>query len=150
VRSLFNSSVVRCAASLLLALGAGLARAADSSSVFKPAVVGVRGAEIYSRICQGCHMPQGQGADGAGHYPKLADNPALASWQYVALTVLDGRKGMPSFGLPAGDNLDRIAVHLSDEQVADVVNYVRTHFGNTYKDRVTASQIAGLRHPPVP
>jgi len=32
-------------------------------------------------------MPQGVGA-GAGHYPKLASDPALASWQYVAMTVL--------------------------------------------------------------
>jgi hypothetical protein len=28
-----------------------------------------------------------------------------------------------------------------------VVNYVRGHFGNKYKDKVTVSQIAGLPHP---
>jgi mono/diheme cytochrome c family protein len=38
-------------------------------------------------------------------------------------------------------------VHLSDEQVADVVNYVRSHFGNKYKANVTAGQVATLPHP---
>jgi hypothetical protein len=28
-----------------------------------------------------------------------------------------------------------------------VINYVRSHFGNKYKDKVTASQIAKLPHP---
>ena len=37
--------------------------------------------------------------------------------------------------------------HLSDAQIADVVNYVRSHFGNTYKPQVTAKQIAALPHP---
>ena len=35
-------------------------------------------------------MPEAQGAVGAGHYPKLAGDVALVSWQYVALTVLNG------------------------------------------------------------
>ncbi|MEA3132847.1 MAG: hypothetical protein QOG17_693 [Gammaproteobacteria bacterium] len=105
------------------------------------------GAEIYSRICQGCHMPGAQGAIGAGHYPKLAGNPALVSWQYVALTVLHGRKGMPAFGLPKGEVVDFLAVQLSDAEVADVVNYVRSNFGNHYKGSITAKQVAALPHP---
>ncbi len=32
---------------------------------------------------------------------------------------------------------------MSDEQVADVVNYVRTHFGNDYRDRVSAAAVTG-------
>ena len=96
-------------------------------------------------------MAQGEGAIGAGHYPKLASNLTLASWQYVALTVLEGRNDMPAFGAPANMVWDGPpgfnVVHLSDAQVADVVNYVRSHFGNTYKDRVAASDVAKLHHP---
>ena len=92
-------------------------------------------------------MPQGQGASGAGHYPKLAGDPGLASWQFVAVTVLGGRNGMPAFGLPADGQTDRFAVQLNDQQVADVVNYVRTHFGNHYKDKATAVAVAKLPHP---
>jgi len=34
---------------------------------------------------------------------------------------------------------------MTDLQVADVVNYVRTHFGNKYKDSLTAADIKPLR-----
>ena len=107
-----------------------------------------KGAEVYSHICQGCHMPAGQGAVGAGAYPKLASNPTLASWQYIAVTVLNGRKAMPPFGItPNAHVVGNRATSLSDAQIADVVNYVRSHFGNRYKDKVTAEQVAALPHP---
>jgi mono/diheme cytochrome c family protein len=139
--------MVRRLTALLLTAAAAAGAYADNSAVTSAAGIGtVAGAETYSHICQGCHMPAGQGAVGAGHYPKLAGNPALVSWQYVALTVLNGKNGMPSFGLPA-DQFIFGAVHLSDAQVAGVVNYVRSHFGNQWKGTVTADQVAALPHP---
>ena len=92
------------------------------------------GATLYRAICQGCHMPDARGARGAGMYPALAANPKLASAAYPALTVLQGRRGMPAF-----------AENLSDEQVAEVVNYVRSHFDNRFTDSVTPDDVARLR-----
>ena len=92
------------------------------------------GESLYRATCQGCHMPDGQGARGAGTYPALAKNPRLASPTYPVLNVLRGLKGMPSF-----------AGSMSDEQVAAVTNYVRTHLGNDYPDAVTASTVKALR-----
>ena len=92
------------------------------------------GATLYRAICQGCHMPDAKGADGAGNYPALAANPKLASAVYPAITVLHGRHAMPSF-----------AAYLSDEQVAEVVNYVRSHFDNHYADVLTADDVKKLR-----
>lgn len=83
------------------------------------------GAEIYSHICQGCHMADAKGAEGAGRYPALAGNPRLASSLYPVQVVLEGKHGMPPFG-----------PFLDDAQVAAVVNHVRTHFGNAFKDDV--------------
>ena len=124
----------------LLAAAAVSGAGADDTSV--------GGADIYAHICQGCHMPGAQGAAGAGRYPKLAGDPALVSWQYVALTVLHGKNGMPAFGQqPTGEIMDFVLVHLSDAQVADVVNYVRSNFGNHYKGSITAAQVAALPHP---
>jgi mono/diheme cytochrome c family protein len=37
---------------------------------------------------------------------------------------------------------------LSDAQIADVVNYLRSHFDNNYKANVTAKGVAALPHPP--
>ena len=137
-----------CVAALLSTLGAVGFAADTTSTQTAPDVITAGGEEVYGHICQACHMPGGQGAEGAGHYPKLAGDPALASWQYVAMTVLSGRNGMPSFGEPAHQDATNFgAVHLSDQKIAEVVNYVRSHFGNKYKDKVTASQVAKLPHP---
>ena len=134
---------------LLLVAGASSSTLADDSTFTSTAAFRAgSGADIYSHICQGCHMAHAEGAVGAGRYPKLSGAPALASWQYVALTVLGGRNGMPAFGLPPDQTLETRTVHLSDAQIADVVNYVRSHFGNTYQPTVTAAQVAALPHPP--
>jgi mono/diheme cytochrome c family protein len=92
------------------------------------------GEALYRGICQGCHMADAKGASGAGAYPALAGNPKLATASYVARIVLKGQKGMPALG----DNL-------SDQQVADVVNYVRTHFGNRFTGEVKPADVKMLR-----
>jgi len=93
------------------------------------------GAALYRAICAGCHMPEGQGAVGAGSYPALAGNPRLASAAYPVVTVLRGRKGMPGFGFA-----------LDDAQVAAVTNFVRAGLpGNRHADAVTAADVKSLR-----
>jgi mono/diheme cytochrome c family protein len=92
------------------------------------------GEALYADICQGCHMPGAVGAAGAGAYPALARNPKLATSGYPLFLVIHGRKGMPPFG-----NL------LTDQQVAAVVNYIRTHFGNDFPDAVSAADARAAR-----
>ena len=140
------STAGRALLGLCAATAMACAHADDSTFTSHGGLETASGAQIYSHICQGCHMPEGQGAVGAGRYPKLAGDPALASWQFVALTVLGGRNGMPAFGLPADEVLEVRAVRLSDAQVADVVNYVRQRFGKL-KGSISASQVAALPHP---
>jgi mono/diheme cytochrome c family protein len=135
---------------LVLVGMAAVAAADDSAFTSGTSLESVGGPEIYSHICQGCHMPGGVGAVGAGKYPKLAGDPALVSWEYVALTVLNGKNGMPPFGLPADQVMETRAAHLSDAQIAGVVNYVRSNFGNHYKNKATAKQVAALPHPGTP
>ncbi|CAI2934230.1 c-type cytochrome [Aminobacter niigataensis] len=92
------------------------------------------GQELYANVCQACHMDQGQGAVGAGKYPALAKNVNLEAGGYPVFVILHGLKGMPPVGKM-----------MSDDQIAAVVNYVRTNFGNDYKDAVTAEDVAGSR-----
>lgn len=108
------------------------------------------GEEIYRRICQGCHMPDGRGAQGAGTYPALAGNPKLASAHFTASTVYHGRHNMPHFGPQPelGEFEAFVTVHLDDEEIASVVNYVRSHFGNHYADELTAKDVAALHAEP--
>ena len=143
-----NRSIQCRLISALLAAGITATAGADDSSFAAVATLrNVSGEDIYNQICQGCHMSHGEGAVGAGHYPKLASDPTLASWRYVALTVLQGRNNMPAFSAPSQLDWDGPTLHLSDAQVADVVNYVRSHFGNSYRDRVTGDDVAKLAHP---
>jgi mono/diheme cytochrome c family protein len=95
------------------------------------------GQALFEAICQGCHMPNGTGAVGAGRYPALANNQNLAAAAYPIITVLKGRKGMPP-----------LASYLSDAQVAAVITYVRTHFGNNYNDAISLGMVANVRKTP--
>ena len=95
---------------------------------------GPAGEELFMRVCAACHMPDGKGAQGAGFYPALAGNPRLGSGTYPVYVVVKGMNGMP----PLGELM-------TDEQVADVVNYVRTHFGNDYRDAVKPADVRALR-----
>jgi mono/diheme cytochrome c family protein len=88
------------------------------------------GEVIYRTVCQGCHMAEAQGAVGAGAYPALANDPKLAAARYPVLVVVNGSKGMPPFG-----------ALLDDEQVAAVVNYLRSHFGNSYPDGISPADV---------
>ncbi len=92
------------------------------------------GEALYRGICQGCHMPDGKGAVGAGAYPALAGNAKLETAAYPVFMVVRGNKGMPGFGR-----------QLDDAQVAAVVNYVRSHFGNDYHDAVGNEDVKAAR-----
>jgi mono/diheme cytochrome c family protein len=118
---------------------------ADTAGIFDPAPLRTTdGRQIYEHVCQGCHMPEAGGATGAGHYPALAKDPTLASRDYMALTILMGRRNMPAFGVRHAVGFINPPVVLSEEQIAAVVNYVRTHFGNHYTDSITAAQVGAL------
>lgn len=96
--------------------------------------VEMSGEELFNNVCRGCHMADGAGASGAGTYPSLAHNPNLQSAGYPITLVVRGQRAMPPFG-----------DMMNDDQVAAVVNYVRTHFGNNYRDAVTAKDVKDAR-----
>ena len=94
------------------------------------------GTNIYQHVCQGCHMPNAEGAVGAGTIPALAGNAKLRSTGYPVYVVLNGLGGMPAVG---GE--------LDDGQVAAVVDFVTTHFGNRAADTLTTAQVKSMRPP---
>jgi mono/diheme cytochrome c family protein len=118
---------------------------ADTAGIFDPSTLTTAdGRQIFEQICQGCHMQGGRGAVGAGHFPALANNRTLASRQYMALTILTGRRNMPAFGARHAIGFGGPAATLNETQIAAVINYVRTHFGNRYTDSITAAEVAAL------
>ena len=92
------------------------------------------GEQLFSSVCRGCHMSDGKGAAGAGTYPSLAGDRNLEASGYPVHVVVNGLRGMPPLGSM-----------MSNDQVAAVVNYLRTHFDNAYQDAVTADDVKAAR-----
>ncbi|MBV0893384.1 cytochrome c [Paracoccus sp. Z118] len=72
------------------------------------------GEDIYRAVCQGCHMPEGEGAVGAGMYPALAWNENLIVGDYPVSVIVNGLRGMPPFRQV-----------LDDQQIVAVVEYLQ-------------------------
>jgi mono/diheme cytochrome c family protein len=126
--------VAMIAAAMVVGVAVTGAGIGDAQEIYAGAYPQKTGEELYQGICQGCHMPNAQGAVGAGAYPALAKDIRLAAGIYPLTVVLNGQRAMP----PIGEDL-------TDEQVANVVNYIRTHFGNHYKDAVTPAAVKAAR-----
>ena len=94
------------------------------------------GKELYETMCQACHMADGQGARGAGDFPSFVGDKRLRSPYYPIDVILNGFRGMPAF-----------SDMLSDQQVADVVNHLRTNFGNQLEANTTAEDVVRVRAP---
>jgi mono/diheme cytochrome c family protein len=136
------------AAPLLLAAGGGApswSQAAGPGMFGRYKVDAVSGADIFQSICQGCHMPDAKGAAGAGKYPALAGDPALASKEFMLITLLQGRRNMPAFGGNGDVGLFFRLPTLNDEQIAAVINYVRSNFGNQFPGTVTPAEVKAER-----
>ena len=130
-----------CFVALLLAMTAiSLLSSAANAQTAAPALspgfrfIETSGEELFANVCRGCHMADARGATGAGTYPSLAGNGNLESSGYPVAMVVNGHGGMPGFG-----------AMMSDDQVAAVVNYLRTHFDNHYQDAVTAADVQTVR-----
>ena len=99
-------------------------------------IVPVIGEQIYRTVCQACHMTGGKGAVGAAAFPALANNPRLGTSAYPIVLVVKGRAAMPGF-----------TDLLSPTQMATVITYIRTNFGNSYTTPVTAAEVAAIAGP---
>jgi mono/diheme cytochrome c family protein len=99
-----------------------------------------RGAALYMDNCGGCHQATGRGIRGV--FPPLAGNgvvvaPDPANILKVVDAGIKARGGyvpMPSF-----------KDQLTDQQVAEIANYIRTSWGNTAAPNVTSAMVANMR-----
>jgi mono/diheme cytochrome c family protein len=102
------------------------------------------GKPLYDRECASCH-----GATGLGmppHYPPLAGNQSIqmASAVNAIRMVLNGGYPPGTAGNPRPYGMPPFAQRLSDDEVAAVVTYIRTSWGNR-GEPVSARQANELR-----
>lgn len=100
------------------------------------------GEAIYQDFCVQCHMSEGQGVPNA--FPPLAKSDFLKNNMEQSLKgVKYGMRGPIKVNGKSYDGV-MVAQGLDDEEVADVMNYVLSNWGNKLEAQITTAQIAEL------
>jgi len=102
------------------------------------------GATAYTANCASCHQPGGKGL--AGSFPPLAGNSVVTGDpQKVIHIVKYGLSGKIMVGPDAYNGMmPPWATQLSDEQIAGVITYIRSSWGNGASP-VTAAQVSAVK-----
>jgi len=102
------------------------------------------GASVYIDNCAACHRTDGHGYTKV--FPALAGNPVLQSEDPTSLIhiVLKGGTLPATHTAPSTFTMPGFAWRLSDQEVADVVSFIRSSWGNGGSP-VKASEVANLR-----
>jgi mono/diheme cytochrome c family protein len=88
----------------------------------------VRGESVYQTYCTSCHMEKGEGLEGL--YPPLAKSDYLmADKKRSIVQVMKGISGEIKVNGKTY-NMEMMGFELSDQEVSDVLNYIRNSFGN--------------------
>lgn len=104
----------------------------------------VAGKAVYADRCSACHTPSGEGISHL--FPKLAGAPLVNGSDPTSLihVVLAGNRAGSTDAAPTGPAMPSFAWNLSDENVADVLTYVRNSWGNA-APAVTGAKVRDLR-----
>jgi mono/diheme cytochrome c family protein len=106
------------------------------------------GQKIYAAQCAICHADQGQGK--LPHFPPLANNQSIQMNSSVnpVRMVLNGGYAPGTSKNPMPYGMPPFAQSLSDEEVAAVVTYIRTAWGN-HGAPVSVKEVNALRSAPI-
>jgi mono/diheme cytochrome c family protein len=102
------------------------------------------GKEVYAHNCIACH--EADGSSSPRVYPPLNGNALLQSADASSTLriILDGAQTVTTPRAPNTGSMPAYAKDLSDQQIADVTNYIRNSFGNA-APMVTTEQVAKAR-----
>ena len=102
-----------------------------------------RGKEVYATYCMSCHLVDGKGTD---VFPPLAKTDYLKKPAKTLINIiLQGQSGEILVNKKKYDALMPAQAYLDDEQIADVLNYVRNSWGNKIPGAITPVQVKALR-----
>lgn len=103
-----------------------------------------RGKEGYTANCQNCHMADGKGLPGA--FPPLAKSSYLSkSTGELISFVIKGQSGEITVNGSVYNAVMPAQDYLSDEQIADIYNYVRNSWGNKSTVAITPEMVSKKR-----
>jgi mono/diheme cytochrome c family protein len=103
-----------------------------------------RGKQIYQDTCLACHQADGAGVPNMN--PSLIKTPLVLGDKAKLIRVV--LQGMTGELVVNGDTFDKpmppLGTTLADQQIADVLTYVRNSFGNKATP-VTAAEVKAIR-----
>lgn len=100
------------------------------------------GKAVYDKYCLVCHQADGSGVPGM--YPPLTPNEWIADKDKMIYVALNGQSGEIDVNGETYNNLMPPHDYLSDQELADVISYVRSNFGNDL-EAVTKEEVAAAR-----
>ncbi|MEP1489184.1 MAG: cytochrome c [Algibacter sp.] len=103
----------------------------------------VRGSEIYTDFCINCHMASGEGVDGT--FPPLAKSDYLMLKRSGSIKAV--KFGQEGELMVNGKTYNSVMapLGLSNDEVADVMNYITNSWGNKNDKMITIEEVAKLK-----
>ena len=101
-----------------------------------------RGKTVYEDFCVTCHLPTGEGVENT--FPPLANSDYLMNNREASIRgVKYGQRGELEVNGVVYDNT-MMPMGLSDDEIADVMNYVYNSWGNKNNEMVTSAEVAKI------
>ncbi|RED43032.1 cytochrome c [Winogradskyella eximia] len=101
-----------------------------------------RGLVVYEDMCINCHLTNGLGVEKV--YPPLANSDYLIEKQIESIKAI-------KYGLSGEIMVNGISYNgtmtplgLSDQEVADIMNYINNSWGNSIENFVTVKKVSEL------
>ncbi|MDA9070090.1 cytochrome c [Algibacter sp.] len=102
-----------------------------------------RGSEIYTDFCMSCHLPNGKGVEKV--YPPLAKSDYLMKNREESIRGIKyGQNGEITVNGKTYNSI-MAALGLSDDEVADVMNYATNSWGNINDKIVTEDEVSKIK-----
>ncbi len=108
----------------------------------QPVVETHPGKAVYQKYCLTCHQPDGSGVPGM--FPPLSPNEWIADQDKMIELMLNGQSGEITVNGQIYNNLMPTHDFLSDQEIADVISYVRSSFGNDLEP-ISKEEVAAAR-----
>ena len=102
-----------------------------------------RGKKVYTQYCSPCHQADGSGVPGLN--PPLEKTPHVLGNKSALIKII--LKGMNTHEEINGETYNNVMAphnHLTDQQISDVLSYVRNSFGNK-ASVVTVAEVKTVR-----
>jgi nitrite reductase (NO-forming) len=140
MKKIYLASIVAII-SILTSCGGASGPAENSNAQTSPAVAKAPGDAIYKKTCIACHQANGEGLGNT--YPPLAKSDFISDKEKAITQVLKGYSGeLVVNGKKYNNTMP--AQQLTDDEIAAVLTYVYSNFGNS-GSAVTADEVKAIR-----